>query len=126
VLVTGGALLLGWQPRGWVLLIPGLILGTISLSCLGMAVAGVLRAEATLAVANALFLVLLLAGGTVLPTTTLPGPLAAVVTWLPTAALGDWLRQAASGDGVPPVSVAVLIAWMVVGITIVARRFRWT
>lgn len=126
VLISGAAGMLDWRPTGWPLLVVGLLLGTLSLAALGMAIAGVLRAEATLAVANGIFLVLLLAGGTVLPTTSLPTGVAAVVGWLPTAALGDWLRIAAAGGTFPIADAVTLLAWTVIGVVIVTRRFRWT
>ena len=45
--------------------------------------AGALRAEATLALANGLFIAFLLLGGIVIPVSHLPGPLATVASWLP-------------------------------------------
>ncbi len=56
--------------------------------------AGALRAEATLALANALFLVFLLLGGVVVPVDRLPDPVAALASLLPAAALSDLLRVA--------------------------------
>ena len=54
---------------------------------------GLLRAEATLAAANLVYLLLVAAGGVVLPTTSY-GALAPVIAWLPSGALGDALRAA--------------------------------
>ncbi len=54
--------------------------------------AGVLRAEVTLAAANGLYLVLLLLGGMIFPLTKLPGPLRALARALPAAALSDALH----------------------------------
>ena len=74
------------------LVVATVILGTVALGSWGFALAGLLRAEATLAVANGIFLLLLFAGGTVLPTDRLPEAMAGVVQFLPSAALGDALR----------------------------------
>ncbi len=73
-----------------------------------MLMAGTLRAEATLALANGLFLVLLLLGGVVLPLDHLPGLLAGSPRSCPAAALSDALRiglGAAPADPVGPLAV---------------------
>ena len=48
-----------------------------------MALAGLLRAEAVLAVANGIFLVLIMFGGVIIPAASLPGPLSAVAPLAP-------------------------------------------
>ncbi|MEZ5116811.1 MAG: ABC transporter permease [Candidatus Nanopelagicales bacterium] len=128
VLIVAVALLLGWTPRGsWLAVAVLLLAGTAALSAWGLALAGVLRAEATLAVANGVFLLLLLAGGTVIPLDRLPDGLAAVVQWLPTAALGDALRDVlVAGAALPWSAVAILLGWAGAGALVVARTFRWT
>ena len=131
VLVTVVAMLLGWsrtvaEP---LVLIATIVLGTVALGAWGFALAGLLRAEATLAVANGIFLLLLLAGGTVLPTDRLPDVMAGFVQFLPSAALGDALRTlmgAPSGDvGTPWGPILILVAWAVSGIAVSVRTFRW-
>src|SRR5436190_9900163 len=73
VLVGVAVLLYGWQPAGSApLTLLTIALGTITFASLGLAMAGALRAEATLAGANALFLVFLLIGGGILPLEHLP------------------------------------------------------
>ncbi len=131
VLISAVALLLGWSPEvdQPVLLLAAVVLGTVALGSWGFALAGLLRAEATLAVANGVFLLLLFAGGLVLPTDRLPGPLAGVVQMLPSAALGDALRALlgapASGTGPPWTELLVLLVWAVVGVAVSVRTFRW-
>ena len=49
------------------------LLGTLTFAALGLLMAGALRAEATLAGANGLYLIFLLIGGIVLPVDHLPG-----------------------------------------------------
>lgn len=131
LLIGGAAALMGWQPAAAsppVLLLT-VALGTAALGSWGFALAGLLRAEATLAVANGIFLLLMLAGGTVLPTGRLPGPLAAVVELLPSAALGDALRAlldpALAGAGQPWRDLVVLAIWAVTGTAVAIRTFRW-
>lgn len=127
VLLTVVALALGWQPAAsWPLALPVLVLGTATFSALGLLLAGVLRAEATLAVANGLYLLLLAGGGLVLPSDRLPEPLAQVVSLLPSAALGDALRGVLqTGTGVPLQSLVVLVVWGAGAGLLAVRTFRW-
>ena len=67
------------------------MLGTVAFAGLGLLMAGTLRAEATLALANLLFLVCLVLGGIVLPLDRLPDAVAAVAAVLPPALLTDAL-----------------------------------
>ncbi|MCU0283201.1 MAG: ABC transporter permease [Candidatus Nanopelagicales bacterium] len=123
------ALLLGWSPATPPpLAIPVLVgLGTLALGSWGFALAGLLRAEATLAVANGIFLLLLFAGGTVLPVDRLPGPLAGLAGLLPSAALGEGLRAALDPAGAVVAwgSLAILAVWAVAGVLVAVRTFRW-
>jgi ABC-2 type transport system permease protein len=131
LLVIGvAAWLMGWRPSlANPVAVAGLVvLGTLALGSWGFALAGLLRAEATLAVANGIFLLLLFAGGTVLPTDRLPAPLEAVAALLPSAALGDGLRalmDPAAAAGIPWSALAVLTAWAVAGTVLSVRTFRW-
>jgi ABC-2 type transport system permease protein len=66
IVVTGIAL--GWNATGGLVAAVALLLvGTIAFAGIGMVLAGTLRAEANLAVANGLFLVLLFLGGMAYP-----------------------------------------------------------
>ena len=74
--------------------------------------AGALRAEATLAVANGLYLVFLVLGGIVVPLDQLPAALESVARLLPAAALSELVRaglEPSSGDLTGP--FVVLSAW---------------
>jgi ABC-2 type transport system permease protein len=129
LLLAIAAGLLGWSPAGPVnaaLLVAAVLLGTAAFAGLGLLLAGTLRAEATLALANGLFLAILLVGGIVQPLDQLPEPLAAVAALLPGAALADVFRVAlgsGASDGTAP--LAVLVAWAVALPLAAARTFRW-
>jgi len=127
VLLALVAALLGWRPEpSDVLALLLVIVGALAFGALGFALGGALRAEATLAVANGVFLLLILAGGTVIPPSALPAPLASIVALLPSAALGDALRIILSmAPGNLPWDVALLVAWGIVGALVAARTFRW-
>lgn len=126
-LLIGLGMLLGWHPHGnggTALLL--LVVGTAAFSGLGLLMAGTLRAEATLAAANGIYIVLLLLGGVVFPVTKLPGWLRPVADQLPTAALSHGLRAAMSTGGPFPVrDLWVLAVWAAVAIALAARTFRW-
>jgi len=126
-LLVGAAILLGWRPSGaWWAAIVLIVVGTGAFAALGFALAGVLRAEATLAVANAVFLVLLLGGGIVIPTADLPGVWGALAGWLPSGALADGLRSVLiENSGLPWAPLAILLGWSVVGALVAVRTFRW-
>ena len=61
--------------------------------------AGTLRAEATLAGANLIYLLLLAAGGVVVPLSSLPDGAQGVLRLLPITALTDGLRAVLDSDG---------------------------
>ncbi len=126
--VIGGAgLVLGWSPDlgvlGAVGVVASVLVGTAAFASLGMLLAGTLRAEATLAAANLVYL-LLLAGGAVVFPASAYGALGDVVRWLPSGALGEAMRTACDGD-LPVRDLVVLAAWSVVGTAATARWFRW-
>ena len=128
LLLIVAIVVLGWvAPAGAspLLALAALALGTAAFAGFGLLLAGTLRAEATLALANGLFLLLLMVGGIVLPIDHLPGPIAAVAAVLPAAALSDALRIALSGTGDPILPLAILVVWAVAAIGLTARTFRW-
>ncbi len=129
VAVLGGvAVLLGWRPAvaGIPTAVLALLLGTLAFSGLALLLAGLLRAEAVLAVANLVWVLLLVGGAVILPASVLPGPLAAVAPWLPSGALGDALRGALTDGAAPWAAVLVLSAWSA-GLGLAAARFaRWS
>lgn len=128
VLLVGVAIALyGWQPSGSPLLtLLALALGTVTFAAIGLAMAGALRAELTLAGANALFLLFVLLGGGILPLSHLPAPLAAVAQLLPAAALTQTL-QATMSDGTPFPTYAILtlVIWAVIVLFIAIWTFKW-
>ena len=132
VLLTVIAVALGWRPdAGSVAAIGFIVLGALALAACAIMIAGVLRAEATLAVANGIFLLLLVAGGTALPLSSLPAPVAAIAALLPSGALGEGLRWSLLSTPTtvwwtgPLANLAVLVAWMAIGAAIARRSFRW-
>ena len=127
VLVAVAAAFYGWRPAGAPLLaLAVLAIGTVTFAALGLAMAGALRAEVTLAAANGLFLLFLLLGGGILPLSHLPGPLAAIAQILPAAALTQALQATLSnGTAFPGFSLLTLAIWAVLILVVAIRTFRW-
>lgn len=128
ILLAVGIVGYGWLPHGGQagLAIVGLVLGTLAFSAIGLAMAGALRAEATLGIANGLYLLFLLLGDVLLPIDHLPVVLRPVSEVLPATALSDTLRFAfAGGPAFPTFSAALLLAWTIAAIVVAVRAFRW-
>jgi ABC-2 type transport system permease protein len=129
VILTSAALALGWRPRftpvsallGAVLV----ILATVTFVCLALLLAGRLRAESTLGLANLIYVVLLIGGALIIPLQRYPTVLQPLIGALPTAALGEGLRAAANGQ-LLGWSVVVLLAWLVAAGLAAWKGFRWT
>jgi ABC-2 type transport system permease protein len=121
------SLLLGWDPDAtWVPFLAVAALGTIAFAGLGLLMAGTLRAELTLALANGLYLVLLLLGGMIIPLSELPGPLEVVAKLLPAAALAAGVDGTiTAGASVPGWAWATLVVWAVATPVAAALTFRW-
>ncbi len=103
-----------------------LILGSAAFSGFAMLLAGTVRAEATLAAANLIYLVLLGASGILFPLTKFPAAIRPALRLLPSGAMSDGLRGVLRyGTGLPARDLLVLACWAVVGIGLAARTFRW-
>ncbi|HEX5190371.1 MAG TPA: ABC transporter permease [Streptosporangiaceae bacterium] len=130
VLIVIVSALLGWRPVVTAVSVLSAVLliglGSAAFSGLAMLMAGTLRAEATLAAANLVYLVLLGIGGVVFPLTKFPAGARPVLRLLPSGALSHGLRAVLRyGAGLPVRDIVVLGVWAVVGIGLAARTFRW-
>jgi ABC-2 type transport system permease protein len=130
VIIMAVGLVLGWQPHGgpgavaWVAVL--VLSGTAAFSGLALLLAGTLRAEATLAAANLIYLILLGVGGMIFPLTKFPAGVRSVLTLLPSGALSDGLHSVLQyGAGVPLRDMAVLLVWAAAAIALAARTFHW-
>ena len=128
VVIGTAAAVLGWSPAlspvGLLGALLCTLLGTAAFASLGLFVAGALRAEATLAAANLVYLLLLAGGAVVFPTDSY-GPAAGVLALLPSGALGTGMRTSLIHASLPVVPLLVLAAWTAVGTALTARTFRW-
>ncbi len=125
VLVVAG-LALGWSPAGGLAeAVLVMVVGTVAFAGLGLLMAGTLRAEATLAVANGAYLLLLVLGGMAYPLAKLPAAVQDIARVLPAAPLAECLRSALNGSGIPGARLSILVGWAVLAPLLAARRFRW-
>lgn len=129
LLVVLAAGVLGWRPPGDIAWLPLLIavgLGTAASAGWGLVLAGTLRAETVLVLANVLFLGLIGLGGMVVPAGDLPSPLGSVAGLLPSGALTDAIRAALEGESRSGLGAwMVLAAWAVAAVATAARTFQW-
>ncbi len=128
ILIAAG-FALGWDPAGGFDAVFGVILmvlcGTAAFASLGLLMAGVLRAEATLAAANLLYLLLLVGGAILTPVSEYPAGMQSVVRLLPSAALANGLAKATVEGMIPWVAALSLALWAVVLGYLVSRTFKW-
>lgn len=127
VLVLGGlALGLGWRPvlAGALPAVIGLLLGIAAFIGLALLLAGTVRAEAVLAIANLLWVVFL-GLGLLIPVAVLPAWAQPVAQALPSGALGEALRAALVHGAWPWSAWMVLLAWTAASWALALRLFRW-
>jgi ABC-2 type transport system permease protein len=130
VIIVLAGLGLGWRPHttaagvAWAVLLA--VLGTAAFSGLALLMAGTLRAEATLAAANLVYLVLLGVGGVLFPLTKFPAGARGPLKLLPSGALSDGLHSVLQhAGGLPWADLVVLVIWAAAGIGLAVRTFRW-
>jgi len=128
VVVLGAiALALGWHPvlAGVPYAVLAGLVGTAAFVALALLLAGTLRAEAVLAVANLVWVLLLAGGAVVVPTRRMPAGLSHLASALPSGALGEAMRAALGSGRLAVGSVLVLLAWAIAAGAAAARWFRW-
>ena len=127
--LIGTGFALGWNPAGGFDTVFGLVLmvlcGTAAFASLGLLMAGVLRAEATLAAANLLYLLLLVGGAVMTPVDEYPAGMQGVVRVLPSAALANGMANATIEGVIPWAAALSLALWAGVLGYLVSRTFRW-
>ncbi len=128
VVIGAVGLGLGWAPTwaglGYAALL--LLAGTWAFVALALLLAGTVRAEGVLALANLVWVLLLVLGGVLVPAAQLPGPLGAIATALPSGAVADGLRTAFVDGRFAALPLVVLLGWGALGTALAARLFRWS
>jgi ABC-2 type transport system permease protein len=128
IVIGALGLTLGWHPQ-WTGLFAAALLalvGTWTFVALALLLAGTLRAEGVLALANLIWIALLGLGGVIVPRTEMPPGLSHVAALLPSGALGDGLREAFVHGRPAGIPLLVLVAWGAVATALASRTFRWS
>ena len=128
VVIGGLGLAFGWHPH-WLGLFAAALLtlaGTWAFVALALLLAGTLRAEGVLALANLIWILLLGLGGVIVPPSQLPAALSHLATVLPSGALADGLREAFIQGQLAVIPLLVLLAWGAVATFLASRTFRWS
>lgn len=128
VLLTGVGLALGWRPSPAALPAYLLmwVLGNVTFVSLAVLMGGTLRAEATLALANLLWVLMAGVGGVLFAASRLPAPWDGLVRLLPSAALGDGMRATFVDHTLAVVPALLLLAWGAAFAALTTRLFRWS
>jgi len=127
--VIGGlGLAFGWHPR-WIGVFAAALLtllGTWAFVALALLLAGTVRAEGVLALANLIWITLLGLGGVIVPPSQMPSGLARLATLLPSGALADGLRAAFIHGRLAATPLLVLVVWGTGASVLASRTFRWS
>ena len=123
--LIGLAAALGWRPDVHAALVPALLLGVVAFTALAFALVGYVDGLASLAAANALYVVLLLLSGLVFDRAELPSFLEAATAWLPSTQLVELVRATTTGSAGPGWAWLGLVLWTAGAGLLGLRRFRW-
>ena len=128
IVIGGLGMALGWHPQWMGLLAAALLAlaGTWTFVALALLLAGTLRAEGVLALANLIWIALLGLGGVIVPRSEMPPGLSHVAALLPSGALGDGLREAFIHGRPAGIPLLVLVGWGAVATALASRTFRWS
>lgn len=118
-------LALGWRPTIHGLLAVVILLAMVCFFGLGLTLGSLAQGLRTLALANALYVMLLLFSGLVFDLAELPDVLSTVAELLPTSATAELLRSTTTGEAGDARAWLVLAVWSGIGPIAALRWFRW-
>jgi ABC-2 type transport system permease protein len=128
IAISSIGLALGWHPQ-WIGVFAGVLVGLVgtwTFVALALLLAGTLRAEGVLALANLIWIALLGLGGVIIPRTQMSSGLSQVAALLPSGALGDGLRDAFIDGRLAVIPLLVLVVWGALATALASRFFRWS
>jgi ABC-2 type transport system permease protein len=126
LLLGVAAVFFGWRADiDWWLLIGALLLGTAAFSGVAILMAGTLRAEATLALSNGLYVMFLLVGDVIFPLDALPEAIVRIGQVLPAAPLAGLFRAAVGQSELIGAHAVILIGWALLIPPLAIRFFKW-
>lgn len=116
---------LGWRPDLHPLVAVVILTSLVVFFGLGLSLGSVAEGLRSLALANAVYIVMLLVSGLVFELDALPDGLAAVVRLLPSTASAELLRSTTDGGAGRGGAWLVLAVWALAAPTLAVRTFRW-
>ena len=119
------AVVLGWNPELNFEVFAAMALGVIIFSALAFAVGGLFEGLTALAIANSLYIVLLLFSGLIVEIEKLPIEVVDIVRALPSTALAEILRNGFTGEANPQWPWYTLAAWAFFAPIVAVKIFRW-
>lgn len=134
---VAGLVALAWAVLGWrpdpagstigVVVSVGVttLIGATAFAGLGLLIAGAVRPEAALVLANALFLIAIMVGGVLVPVRDLPEPVASLAGLLPVGALAEAFRVSLGSDGSLGTPLGIVAAWGLAALAVARGTFRW-
>lgn len=126
IILGAARLILDYRPSvSWWAVTLAVVLGTCAFGGVAFLLSGTLRAEATLAVVNGLFVAFFGLGGVMFAVENLPRPLAAVADILPAAGLSEAFRWATGFSDSVGHGLWVLMFWAVAAPMLAVRLFSW-
>jgi ABC-2 type transport system permease protein len=125
VLLAAIAVAIGWRPQVSLSAPVVIMLGLVAFTGLAFIVASIVEGLTSLALANALYIILLLLSGLVFDIEKMPGWLQAIVKLLPSTALAELLRSGFSATPGAAWAWLCLTLWAIATPLLAARLFRW-
>lgn len=121
------ALILGWNLDilGLALALVPIFVATCAFAAWALLLAGTLRAEAVLALANLIWLFLVMTAGSVLASSAIAQIIPLTAKFLPSGGLVTGVSAALASHTLDISAHVVLLAWLAVGAGTTARWFKW-
>jgi len=126
-LLTGIAFFLGWNGpySGLGGSVVPIVLATGAFAAWALFLAGTLRAEATLALANLIWLGLVMTAGVMLIDLDSSPAVQSIAQYLPSGALAAAVKSAMTSGALSGNSILVLAVWLIAGVAATTRWFKW-
>jgi len=126
-LLTGIAFFLGWNGpySGLGGSVVPIVLATGAFAAWALFLAGTLRVEATLALANLIWLGLVMTAGVMLIDLDSSPAVQSIAQYLPSGALAAAVKSAMTSGALSGNSILVLAVWLIAGVAATTRWFKW-
>jgi len=127
VLLIVTALLIGWSPdfTGLGIGLFPILIATCTFAAWALLLAGTLRAEAVLALANLIWLFLVMTAFAILVSRQMPAAISEIASYFPSGALVAGLEEGIGNHTIAIGPHLVLAGWLIAGAGATTRWFKW-